>query len=111
MENKKIKANEANLLKALKECAKAHNADFEDWRDEGQIGIGSTTPATIADVNSIVGAFAKNNTSECVECGYGYVTIWVGCIKYKKVVDGVDRMCLDMALPYGVTNKIKWQTL
>ena len=46
-----------NLITALKTCAMAHNANFCDWTDEGQVGIESETMPTYADVRSIVRAF------------------------------------------------------
>ena len=34
-----MKANITNLRKALKACAKAHNAKFDNWSSEGQLGV------------------------------------------------------------------------
>ena len=90
-----MKANLTNLRKALKVCAKAHNAKFENWANEGQLGINSETPATICDVQMICEAFFGH--SDMVEVGWGYTTIWL-CDEFKKEVK---EDLMYMALPYG----------
>lgn len=104
---KTIIANEKNLLKALKATAKAHNAEFENWLDEGQVGIKSETIPAVADIKTIVSAFTTNGNNN-VEVGWGYTTIFVDCLEYKEELSANDIMQLEMSLPYGL--KIKWLT-
>lgn len=112
---KKIKPCESNLIKALKACAKAHNAKFADWRDEGQIGIEKECVPVFADVQSILRAFYKPEFT-LPDMGYGYITAYIYGEEYYNE-DGsvgtaylpeVDEMLLGMALPYGEIDKIKW---
>lgn len=100
----KIKVCNENLITALKACAKAHNAKFEDWSEEGQIGINAENIPTYADVKSIVGAFYKEEYAEDVEMGWGYVTAFL--YGEEAFRDEVDEMALKMALPYNC--KPKW---
>ena len=93
-----MKANLTNLRKALEACAKAHNAKFEDWSDEGQLGVWSITPGTICDVKMICEAFFGPNPM-MVEPNYGYTTVWLGYDYLPEVNDGL----LYSALPYGTT--------
>ena len=92
-----MKANQKNLKKALLKCAEAHNAKFEDWSDEDQFGIWSTTPATICDVQMICEAFFGHHDGVDVQGSIGCITIWL-CYGYEKEVD---EQKLYMALPYG----------
>lgn len=95
-----MKANMTNLRKALKACAKAHNAKYENWETDGQIGIKSETPATICDVRMICEAFfGPINGTMAVEPGYGYTTIWLR----PDFAPVVDENLLYLALPYGTT--------
>ena len=96
----KIKVCNKNLIIALKACAKAHNAKFEDWSEEGQIGINAENIPTYADAKSIVSAFYKEEYANDVEMGWGYVTVFL----YGKEAfrEEVDEMTLMMALPYGI---------
>ena len=97
---KKIKPCIENILIALEACAKAHNSDFENWIDEGQVGIKSETIPTYADVKSIVRAFYNDEYADEVEIGWGYITVYL----YDEVAfrEEVDEMTLMMALPYGI---------
>jgi hypothetical protein len=112
---KKIKPCESNLIKALKACAKAHNAKFADWREEGQIGIQKECVPVFADVQSILRAFYKPEFT-LPDMGYGYITAYIYGEEFYNE-DGsvdtayrseVDEMMLGMALPYGEIDKIKW---
>ena len=107
---KKIKVNEKNLIKALRATAKAHNVKFENWLEDGQVGIKSESIPVVADVKSIVGAFCNNlNAHGLVEVGYGYTTIFIDSCMYdfKKEMSSIDVMQLEMALP--ADTKIKWE--
>jgi hypothetical protein len=92
-----MKANLTNLRKALKVCAKAHNCDFNDWSDEGQLGVWSTTPATICDVRMICEAFFGSSEPAEVSDSVNCITVWL-CYEFLPEVDE-DKMYL--ALPYG----------
>jgi hypothetical protein len=104
MNKKQIIPNEQNLLKALRACAKAHNAKLQI--DCVEVGhkyfrngiVNSDTLPTRCDIRSIVGAFAKNEPVEIIECSWGYITIYLPDIDYR---DKVDEMALSLALPYG----------
>lgn len=86
--------NKITLEEALKTCAKAHNAQFCDWSDEGQYAIESETPATICDVQLICDAFFGHHNN--VESEYGYTVVWLDC----ELLPEVDEMPLSLALPY-----------
>ena len=73
-----MEANLTNLLKALKACAKAHNAKFSDWSDEDQLGIWSTTPGTICDVQMICEAFFGHHDCVDVQGDLDCITVWLG---------------------------------
>ena len=94
-----MKANLTNLRKALKACAKAHNAKFDNWSSEGQLGVWSTTPATICDVQMICEAFFGKTEPSAAEVSNNVncITIWL-CYDY---LPQVDEEKLYMALPYG----------
>lgn len=92
-----MKANITNLRKALKSCAKAHNAKFSDWACEGQLGVWSTTPGTICDVRMICEAFFGHSDAVEVCHDVNCITIWL-CYEYQPVVD---EQTMYMALPYG----------
>lgn len=95
-----MKANLTNLIKALKACAKAHKAEFNQWLDDGQLGIWSTTPGTVCDVEMICEAFfGKVEDSNPVEVKYGIncTTVWL-CYDFLKKVN---EPLMYMALPYG----------
>ena len=112
---KKIKPSVPNLIKALKACAKAHNAKFANWLDEGQIGIEKECIPVFADVQSILRAFYKPEFT-LPDMGYGYITAYIYGDEYYEedgsvsspFLDEVDEMTLGMALPYGEIDKIKW---
>ena len=113
---KKIKPCESNLIKALKACAKAHNANFADWTDEGQIGIEKECIPVFSDVQSILRAFYKPQYT-LPEMGWGYVTAYIygeewcnddGSVE-TTFLPVVDEMTLGMALPFGEIDKIKWE--
>lgn len=95
-----MKANITNLKKALKACAKAHKARFNDWREDGQLGIWSVTPGTICDVQLILESFFGNNKAMDISNGIGCITIWLddSMVRNKR---NVDEQMLAMALPYG----------
>lgn len=98
-----IKSCEENLIKALKACADAHNAEFEDWREEGQIGIHKESVPVLADVRSILSAFYPAEYA-LPDYGYGYITAYLyGDEAYRPKVD---ELTLLMALPFGV--EIDW---
>ena len=93
-----MKATIENLKKALEACANAHKAKFSDWSDEGQLGVGSETPATICDVHLILDAFFGHHDA-AESCGWGTITIWLD-----EAMDSdrdVDDVTLALALPYG----------
>ena len=97
-----MEATLAKLKKALKACAKAHNAEFEDWSDEGQLGIWSVTPGTICDVRMICEAFFGKVSGEAdspveVDEEIGCITIWLSYDFLKEV----NQEMMYMALPYG----------
>lgn len=87
-----------NLITALKTCAMAHNANFCDWTDEGQVGIESETMPTYADVRSIVRAFYNDEYADEVELGWGYITVFL--YDEQAFRAEVDEITLLMALPY-----------
>lgn len=95
-----MKATIANLKKALKACAKAHNVEYKSWPADGQIGIHSETVPVVADVKMIIeafyGDFARN---ELVETGYGYTTVFLYDTMNTK--NDVDETLLKLALPAG----------
>lgn len=93
-----MKANLTNLRKALKACAKAHNARFCDWSGEGQLGVHSVTPAAVCDVQMIMDAFYGRH--DMVEISWGYVVIWLEEMMVRNKRE-VDETLLKMALPYG----------
>ena len=112
---KKIKPCESNLIKALKACAKAHNAKFADWREEGQVGIQKECVPVLADVQSILGAFYKPEFT-LPDSGWGYITAYIygdefynedGSVETPFLAE-VDEMALALALPSGEVEKIKW---
>ena len=95
-----MKANLTNLIKALKACAKAHNAEFESWANEGQLGIWSVTPGTICDVQMICEAFfGKTEAPGPMEVNHDVdcITIWL-CYDFLKEVN---EQLMYMALPHG----------
>lgn len=91
-----MKANLTNLRKALKVCAKAHNAKFGNWSTDGQLGVGSVTPGTICDVQMICEAFY--GTNEMVEVGWGYTNVWIYEVDF---LPEVNENLMYMALPHG----------
>ena len=94
-----MKANITNLKKALEACANAHNAEYSDWSDEGQLGVWSVTPGTICDVRMILTAFFGDDYAADVDENIGCITIWLD-----ESMDGkndVDETTLALALPYG----------
>ncbi len=93
-----MKANLTNLKKVLKLCANAHNAKFEDWSCEAQLGINSETPGTICDVSLILDAFYGRH--DFIEVGYGYTSVWLEEMMYRNKNQVDMEKCL-MALPYG----------
>lgn len=105
---KRIKPCVSNLIKALKVCAKAHNAEFCDWTDEGQIGIKKECLPVFADVKSILQAFYKPQYA-LPDTGYGYITAYIYGEEFYKdngeventFLPEVDEMTLKMALPYN----------
>ena len=92
-----MKANLTNLKKALETSAKAHGAEFDDWSDEGQLGIWSTTPGTICDVQMICEAFFGHHDGVEVQTDLNCITIWL-CYDYVKELDETK---MYMALPFG----------
>lgn len=95
----RIKSCEENLLKALKACAEAHNAEFENWMDEGQVGIHKESIPVLADVRAILSAFYPAEYA-LPDYGYGYVTVYIyGSEVY---LPEVNEMILLMALPFGL---------
>ena len=92
-----MKANVANLRKALKASAKAHNVNFEDWSDEGQFGLESEAVPVVADARMIAEAF-YGDPFGLVETGWGYTTIWA---VPDEMMRDVNVELLKMALPYG----------
>ena len=101
---KKIKPCELNLLIALRATAKAHKVKFEDWADEGQVGIKSESIPVVSDVMSILRAFLKPDYT-LPDVGWGFTTIYLyGQDAY---LDEVDEMTLTMALPYNC--KPRWK--
>lgn len=95
-----MKANITNLKKALRVCAKAHNAKFDDWSSEGQLGVWSTTPGTICDVRMILQAFFGDDSAIEVDWNINCITIWLDETMYGNKRD-VEEITLSMALPYG----------
>ena len=95
-----MKANITNLKKALKACAKAHNAKFNDWSSEGQLGIWSTTPGTICDVQMILQAFFGSDNSMEVSSTVNCITVWLDDSMVRNNKE-VDETTLALALPYG----------
>lgn len=92
-----MEANISNLCKALKACAKAHNAEFDDWSDEGQLGVWSTTPGTICDVAMICEAFYGHNEGVEVNESDNCITIWL-CYDF---LPEVNEETMYLALPFG----------
>ena len=112
---KKIKPCIENLLTALRACAKAHNAEFEDWTDEGQVGIAKECVPVFADVQLILSAFYKPDYTT-PDMGYGYITAYIYGEEFVEengsttttFLPEVDEQTLALALPYGEVEKIKW---
>lgn len=95
-----MKACIKNLKRVLRLCADAHNCDFDDWSDEGQLGVWSITPATICDVQLVLDSFYGNHDAIEVSSDVGCTTIWLDEDMDKGDRD-VDMMSLSLALPYG----------
>lgn len=95
-----MKANITNLKKALKACAKAHNCEFSDWSDEGQLGVWSVTPGTICDVRMILTAFFGDDYAADADENIGCITIWLDDSMVRSQRE-VDETTLALALPYG----------
>ena len=95
-----MKANLTNLRKALKACAKAHNAKFDNWSSEGQLGVWSTTPGTICDVRMILSAFFGTDEAAEVSEDIGCITIWLDDSMVRSQRE-VDETTLALHLPYG----------
>jgi hypothetical protein len=94
-------ANIANLKKVLQKCAKAHNCDFEDCSDEGQLLVCSETPATICDVQMILDGFYGNHRA-AENSGWGSVTVWLDeSMDSGRTIGPTDMRTIRMALPYG----------
>ena len=94
-----MKATIKNLKKALRESAEAHNVEYKNWSDEGQIGIHSESIPVVADVKMILESFYGERCSDLYETGYGYTTVYL----YDFMDDEsreVDLTLLTMALPY-----------
>lgn len=115
---KKITPCVENVITALRATAKAHNAEFEDWTDEGQVGIAKECVPVFADVQSILCAFYKPEYT-LPDMGYGYITAYIygdECYNddtedYENpFLDEVDVETLALALPYGEVEKIAWET-
>lgn len=95
-----MKANLTNLRKALRACAKAHKAKFDNWSSEGQLGVWSTTPGTICDVRMILTAFYGTDEAVEVSEDVGCITIWLDETMARSRRE-VDETTLALALPYG----------
>ena len=114
MATKKITPCVANVLIALRATAKAHNAQFEDWTDEGQVGINKESVPVLADVTSILRAFYKPEFVEA-EADWGYTTAYIYDDYYNDetgetetaFLPEVDEMTLKMALPHDA--KPRWK--
>lgn len=93
-----MKSIERNLVYFLEKCAKAHGAVFHDWREDAQqVVIDSDSIPVVADVRSIVKAFAGDNyDASCVEDAWSCTTVYLDEIEYAPTVDMVE---LSMALP------------
>lgn len=94
-----MKATIKNLKKALKACADAHNCKYCDWSKEGQLGVWSTTPATICDVKMILSAFFGSDDAADVDESIGCITIWLD--SSMDTENEVDERTLALALPHG----------
>lgn len=97
-----MKATLANLNKALKACAKAHNVQYKWWREDGQMTLHGDTVPVIADVQLIVKAF-YGNYQGIVEVDWGYTNVWLDSSMDSD--HDVDEALMYLALPYGT--KIK----
>jgi len=96
-----MKANIATLKRVLKKCAKAHNCDFEDYSDEGQLLVCSETPATICDVHLILDGFYGNHKA-AEHNGWGSVAVWLDeSMDSGRTLTKFDMKTVRMALPYG----------
>lgn len=94
-----MKATVENLIKAVKACAKAHNAEFCDWSDgDDQLGVKSESVPVVADIRMIAQAFGGGHGA--VEVGWGYTTVYIDALVIDPEVD-VDEKTLAMALPKG----------
>lgn len=95
-----MKANIKTLKRVLKKVAKAHNCEFKDWSDEGQLGIHSETPATICDVSLVLDGFFGNHQAS--EFGYGWITVWLDkSMDSDRTIEPINMKTIRMALPYG----------
>lgn len=103
---KSIKPCINNVITALRACASFHSAAFEDWSDEGQIGIEGETIPILADVRSILQSFYKPEFVEC-EQGWGYTTAYLYGEDINPFKEKVDEERLLMALPYRA--KMNWE--
>lgn len=99
----KIKCCEENLVIALRACAKAHNANFCDYRDEGQVGIDKDNVPTQSDMRSILNAFVKEEFAD-IDTSFGYTIAYLyDETAYRKEVN---EFMLKLALPYNC--KPRW---
>ena len=96
-----MKANIKTLKRVLEKVAKAHNCDFEDYSDEGQLLVCSETPATICDVHLVLDGFFGNHKA-AEHSGWGSVTIWLDeSMDSNRTISAIDRRTIRMALPSG----------
>ena len=95
-----MKATIANLKKALKACASAHNIEFHYWRDDNNVTLHSDVLPVYADVKMIVESFYGEGAMDCVETAWGFTIVWLDC----EVMDtkrAVNEDLMYLALPYG----------
>ena len=94
-----MKANIANLKKALKACADAHKVEYHWWKNDGQITLKGETLPVLADVRMIVEAFyGKATVDMFVEQNWGYTIVWLDAGLNTK--QDVDEQLLSLALPF-----------
>ena len=87
-------------VEALRKCAEAHHARFEDYtvtEDESpQVAIMSDTVPTVADARSICRAIF--GTHDIAEVSCGFITVY---LDEREPLEEVDETMLRTALPYG----------
>ena len=93
-----MKATKELLVKALTASAKAHNAEYELFEEDGQIAIYPVKVPLVADIRMICQALFGNCKMIETNTSFGYITVFLDEEEFLKEADEV---LLKMALPAG----------